>query len=332
MRTRNQTIRTTNDDGMVTVTVSAPQDVETDPDQDVVDMVTFTVDADGTTDGTANTMGGITFNWVEDTPVYQKTAISVTEYVLVDGDGDDDDADISVSARLLDQYGEGIRVDENGHAYRITLTLAGNGSEHFTDADPDTPGMRTTSNVVETPSIGSSTSNRGMARALFAVNNIAQTTHSLDIAYQIAQAEVDSEGVIVDGDADTDGVQINYRSLTGAAAGATTVTYVYVAAKAGDGEGKQVTVHQTFGVDTAQNTPATHFATEGSGSDHGVLYAIDDNDTYRNNGETAAECLAFRPGVGDVVRVITYSTDSTEASIYDIIRSLTHAPDTQGKG
>ena len=30
---------------------------------------------------------------------------------------------ISVSARLYDQYGAGIRVDENGNAYQITLTI-----------------------------------------------------------------------------------------------------------------------------------------------------------------------------------------------------------------
>ena len=326
----HQATRTTNKDGTVTFTINAPADIAGDADQDIVDMVTFTVDADGRTDGIANTMGATTFNWVEDTPTYHHTTISATEYVLVDGE--DDDARISVSARLLDQYGQGIRVDPNGNAYRIVLTLDGNGTRHFTDIDPNTPGIQTTSDVVLTPSVGGGDTNRGMATASFAVGNIAPTTHSLRIGYQVARAQVDSEGVLIDGDPGTAGVQVTYQDLTGATAtGTAAPTYVYVAAKAGDGEGKQVTVHQTFGGDTAQNTPATHFATEGSGSDHGVLYAIDDNDTYRNNGETAAECLAFRPGVGDVVRVITYSTDSTEASIYDIIRSLTHAPDTQGK-
>ena len=127
-----------------------------------------------------------------------------------------------------------------------------------------------------------------------------------------------TEYVLVDGDADTDGVQINYRNLTAAASGATTVTYVYVAAKAGDGDGKQITVHRTFGDDAAAKIPATHFATEGSGSDHGTLYAMDDNDTYIKNGESSPPCVVFRPQAGDVVRVVIYFTDSGKASIYEI--------------
>ena len=313
----DEATRTTTDDGKATFAVRAPRDVESDTDQDVVDLVTFTVDADGKTDGTANTVGSVTFNWVEDTPVYQKTAISATEHVLVDGDGDD--ADISVSARLLDQYGEGIRVDDNGNAYRITLALDGNGSEHFTDIDADTPGVQATSDVVKTPSIRSGSSSRGMARASFSVNDIARTTHSLDIAYRIAQAQVDSEGLLVDGDPHTDGVQIIYQSLTGATASGTTApTNVYVAATDGDGDDRKITVHQTFGGNLAEEITATHFATEGSGTDHGVLYAMDDNDTYINNGERTQPCVAFRPQVGDVVRVVVYSIDGDGASIYDI--------------
>ena len=93
----------------------------------------------------------------------------------------DDDANISVSARLFDQYGNGIRVDENGDAYRsITLTLPEDG--HMTDPDPDTdglPGNNYIDGVVKTPTISSSSSRRGMARALFAVNHIAAGTHSV---------------------------------------------------------------------------------------------------------------------------------------------------------
>ena len=223
---------------------------------------------------------------------------------------------------MLDQYGQGIRVDPNGNAYRITLTLAGNGTLYFTDTDPDTPGIQTTSDVVHTPGIGGGGTNRGMATALFAVDDIAPTTHSLRIAYQVAQARVDSGGVLIDGDTGAPGVQITYRDLTGATAtGTAAPTYVYVAADNSHGNGEQVTVHQTFGGNAAEHVPATHFATQGSGSDHGVLYAMDGNDTYRNNGETAPRWLAFRPQVGDVVRIITYSTDPGEASIYDIIRS-----------
>ena len=53
----HQATRTTDENGKVTFTINAPEDVAGDNDQDVVDMVTFTVDADGRTDGTANTMG-----------------------------------------------------------------------------------------------------------------------------------------------------------------------------------------------------------------------------------------------------------------------------------
>ena len=317
----HQATRTTNDDGSVTFRINAPDDITGDPDQDIVDLVTFTVDADGQTDGTANTMGATTLNWVEDTPTYHRTTISTTEYVLVDED--DDSARIRVESRLLDQYGQGIRVDPNGNAYRIILTLEGNGTRYFTDTDPDTPGIQTTSDVVHMPGVGGGNTNRGMATAMFAVNSIAPTTHSLQIAYQIAQAQVDGEGVLIDGDTGTAGVQVNYQNLTGAtAAGTAAPTYVYVAANDSHGNGKQVTVHQSFGGDSAGNTPPTHFATEGSGSEHGVLYAMDDNDTYSNNGETHPQCLAFRPRVGDVVRVITYSTDSDMESVYDITPTI----------
>ena len=135
----------------------------------MVDTVTFTVEADGETAGEANTMGFTSFNWVEDTRVYQETDISSTEYVVVAGGGGvNDDANISVSARLLDQYGAGIRVDENGNAYRITLTLPTDG--HMTDAIPADCRNRQHDPIVKMPTISSSSSRRGMARALFAVN------------------------------------------------------------------------------------------------------------------------------------------------------------------
>ena len=118
----DEATRTTNDDGTVTFVVDAPRNVKSDTDQDVVDVVSFTVDADN---------DAPTALWPTPWAVLRSTGlrtlasisrptISVTEYVIVDGDGDaDDDANISVSARLLDQYGNGIRVDENGNAYRI---------------------------------------------------------------------------------------------------------------------------------------------------------------------------------------------------------------------
>ena len=339
----DEATRTTNDDGKVTFTVDAPRDVKTDTDQDVVDMVTFTVDADGETGGTANTMGSTMFNWVEDTRIYQKTTLSATNYVLVDGDGDDDDdANISVSARLLDQYGSGIREDENGNAYRITLTLGGtNGTDYSIDTDPDQTGVQDTAAVTKTPSISSSSSRRGMARALFAVNNIAVATSGLNITSQVANADVDADGNLVDSDATTDGIQVTYTNLTdaevygvAAAAAATTDpdgdtpdpatfgTYVYVEANASDGDNTQVTVHQTYGGDADKKIPATHFATAGSTEGHGVLYAMDDNDTYIKQGEKAPPCQVFRPEAGQQVRVVIYSTDSDKVSIFDIMPTL----------
>jgi len=328
-----EAIETTNDDGKVTFTVRAPRDIKSDTDQDVVDMVEFTVDADGDTAGAANTTGSTTFNWVEDTRIYQKTTISATQYVLVDGDGDaDDDGNISVSARLLDQYGAGIRVDENGNPYRITLTLGGtNGTHYSIDTDPDTAGIQDTDAVTKMPSISSSSSRRGMARALFAVNQIATNTHGLNVTYQIADAEVDTDGNLVDGDAAVDGVQPNYENLTDAAASGSTDpdaeadtfgTYVYVEATEADGDDTQVTVHQVFGANATKKIPASHFATAGSGNVHGVLYATDDNDIYIKNGQRPAPCVTFRPEAGNQVRVVVYFTDSDKASIYDITPTL----------
>ncbi len=322
-----EAIKTTNDDGLVTFTVRAPRDIKSATDQDVVDEVTFTVDADGVTGGIVNTTGSTTFNWVEDTRVYQKTTISATQYVLVDGDGDaDDDGNISVTARLLDQYGAGIRVDENGNPYRITLTLSGtNGTDYQIDTDPDTTGIQATGAVTKTPSISSSSSRRGMARALFAVNQIARSTHGLNVNYQIADAEVNASGDLVDSDTTTPGVQPNYENLTDAAASGSTDpdtadsdifgTYVYVEATEADGDNTQVTVHQLFGDDR-------HFATVGSGSDHGVLYTMDDNDTYIKLGNRPPPCQDFRPEVGNLVRVVVYFTDSDRESIFDITPTL----------
>nr|MCQ3805518.1 S-layer homology domain-containing protein [Acidimicrobiia bacterium] len=338
---------TTNDDGKVTFTVDAPRDIKSQEDQDVVDMVTFTVDAD-TEGSVVNTTGSTTFNWVEDTRIYQKTTIEATNYVLVDGDGDeDDDANINVSARLYDQYGNGIRVDENGNAYRITLTLGGaNGTDYSIDTDPDTAGVQAVGAVTKTPSISSSSSRRGMARALFAVNNIAVGTHGLDVTFQIENADVDADGELTDSvvddpaDPTTLGLQIGYTSLTdaevyGEAAAATGTTdpdtneegisgtYVYVEAKASDGDNKQVDVHQTYGGDAEKKIPATHFATAGGDDGHGVLYAMDDNDTYIKDGETPAPCVTLRPEVDQQVRVVIYATDSDKASIFDIDTELT---------
>ena len=321
---------TTNDDGTVTFTVDAPRNIKSDEDQDVVDEVTMTVDAD-TEGSVVNTTGSTMFNWVEDTRIYQKTTISATDYVLVDGDGDADDGNISVSARLLDQYGAGIRVDENGNPYRITLTLGGtNGTNYRIDTDPDTSGIQPDGLVTKTPSISSSSSRRGMARALFAVNQISTSTHGLNVSYQIADAEVTEAGVLVDADNDaTNGIQPNYQNVAGDAASGTTDpdtdedaifgTYVYVEADEAHGDDTQVDVHQTFGADPV----VTHFATVGSGTDHGVLYAMDESDVYIKNGERPPPCVTFRPAVDDRVRVVVYFTDSAKVSIFDITPNLT---------
>ena len=340
---------TTNDDGTVTFTVDAPRDIKSDEDQDVVDEVTMTVDAD-TEGSVVNTTGSTTFNWVEDTRIYQKTTISATDYVLVDGDGDaDDDGNISVSARLFDQYGAGVRVDENGNPYRITLTLGGaNGTDYKIDTNPNATGIQDDAPVVKTPSISSSSSRRGMARALFAVNEISTATHGLNVTYQIANANVDGEGELLDAVTDdptdpaTLGVQIGYTNLdddevyglaaaasgtTDPPASGTTVpdsndtlfgTYVYVEADETDGDDTQVDVHQTFGA-----APVAHFATMGEGEVHGVLYAMDESDVYIKMGDRPPPCVTFRPAVGDQVRVVVYFTDSAKVSIFDITPSLT---------
>ena len=320
----DEATRTTNDDGTVTFVVDAPRNIKNDKNQDVVDVVTFTVEADGETANVANTMGSVSFNWVEDTRVYQKTTVSATEYVLVEGTNiDNHDVSISVSARLFDQYGNGIRVDENGNAYRITLTLAQEG--HETDINAVQTGIQR-GPVVKTPTISSSSSRRGMARALFAVNNIEAGTHSLTVAYAIADAAVDGDGELIDDVNDvaeepvTLGVQIRYEAVATNPTGMTDVTYVYVAAL-NNLDNVTVTVDQTFGDD--DDTPATHFATLGApdaGGDeaHGVLYAVDDNDTYIVNGETAADCVTIRPEVDDMVRIVIYYEDADKSSIFDI--------------
>ena len=108
-----------------------------------------------------------------------------------------------------------------------------------------------------------------------------------------------------------------------------TSTFVYVAAKnSDDTDDAIVTVDQVFGDD--DDTPATHFATAGNGA-HGVLYAMDTNDIYIENGETAAACETIRPSAGtpadgddpevpaDTVRVVIYYKDADKSSIFDIL-------------
>ena len=141
-----------------------------------------------------------------------------------------------------------------------------------------------------------------------------------------------SDGNLVDSDTDTDGVQPNYVNISSDAARGSTDpdpddtttfgTYVYVEATEADGDDTQVTVHQVFGVNADKNIPATHFATAGEGTSHGVLYATDDNDIYIKNGERPAPCVTFRPEAGNPVRVVVYFTDSDKASIYDITPTL----------
>ena len=323
----DEATRTTNDDGTVTFVVDAPRNIKSDKNQDVIDVVTFTVEADNDVDGTVNTMGMTSFNWVEDTRTYQKTTASATEYVIVEGTNiDNHDVSISVSARLFDQYGTGIRVDENGNAYRITLTLAQDG--HMTDIDPNTTGIQR-GDVVKTPTISSSSSRRGMARALFAVNNVDADKHNFAISYQIADVNVDADGD-VDPDVDGNPVYADVDVPDDADAGVTGdatenpdgLTYVYVAAQHDDDVGEAaVIVDQTFGEDKKKKIPASHFATAGEASVHGVLYAMDNNDTYIVNGETAADCVTIRPKAGnpgDMVRIVIYYEDDDKSSIFDI--------------
>ncbi len=166
-----EAVITTNADGTVTFTVDAPRNIKSNEYQDVVDVVTFTAD-DSEDDSDADTEDTTRFNWVEDDAVYDHTTSSATEYVLVDGDGDaDDDGSINISVRLYDQYGNGIRQNAAGDAYVVTMTLLS--ASHMTDIDPDTTGIQE-GDVVKTPTVSSSSSRRGMARALFAVNQIAE--------------------------------------------------------------------------------------------------------------------------------------------------------------
>ena len=298
-----EAVKTTNDDGKVTIVVNAPRNVKSDEDQDVVHTVTFTAD-------NGATMGDVSFNWIELAPTYQKTETSGTEYVLVDGDGDDDDdATVSVTVRLYDQYGNGIRQNAAGDAYIVTATLVDTG--HATDYDEDEEGRQTT----KTPSVSSSSSRRGMARALFAVDNIEASAgaHTLTVNFMVHQLERNADGELVDDDDDgnpdiaTDAVDSDVDAV---------MTDVYVEAKASDGDDKQVEVAMIFG--KTDDSPTTHFATAGDGNNHGVLYAVDDNDTYIENGETPAPCVTLRPDVTDMVRVILYSADSDDLSIFDI--------------
>ena len=69
----DEATRTTNDDGTVTFVVDAPRNIKSNKNQDVVDVVTFTVEADNDETATVNTEGDTSFNWVEDTRIYQIT-------------------------------------------------------------------------------------------------------------------------------------------------------------------------------------------------------------------------------------------------------------------
>ncbi len=81
------------------------------------------------------------------------------------------------------------------------------------------------------------------------------------------------------------------------------LTYVYVAAQ-NSSDDTPVMVDRTYGGD--DDSPASHFATAGTDDDgHGVLYAMDDNDTYIEGGDTADPCETIRPAAEDNVRVIS---------------------------
>ena len=319
--------KATNADGTVTFVVDAPRNIKSDEFQDVVDTIEFMSDDSEDSDN-ADTMGMVMINWVEDDPVLTTVTSSATEYVIVDGDGDDDDdGNISVSVRLFDQYGNGIRQNAAGDAYNVEMTLPATG--HETDTDPDTDGYQAGDGIVKNPSVSSSSSRRGMARALFAVNKIGEATHSLQIAFDVRQPERDSDGDLVDSvvddvnDPDTLGVQINQQVITAFDnVNVENVTYVYTEADEKDGDDTQLDVANVFG--GTDDSPATHFANAGTGDDHGVLYGMDDNDTYIQNGAVADPCEVLRPDVGDEVRVVIYDTDSDDESIFDITPTLTN--------
>ena len=320
--------KTTNADGTVTFVVDAPRNIKSNEFQDVVDTFTFT--SDDSEDGDElDTTGMIRINWVEDARVLTTTTSSATDYVIVEGmNVENHDANISVTLRLFDQYGNGIRQNPAGDAYNVLLSLPVDG--HMTDADPDTPDRQTPN--TKNPSVSSSSSRRGMARALFAVDNIAEVTHSLQITFAVRQPQRNAAtGDLVDSDGNlANGIQIMYEiapqagETTFGAVNVENMTFVYTEADEKDGDNTQVTVANVFG--GSGTSPATHFANAGTGEGmsaiHGVLYSMDDNDTYIKKGAVAPDCEEFRPEVKNVVRVVIYDTDSDDVSIFDITPDL----------
>ena len=290
-----------------------------------------------------NTTGMVRINWVEDARVLTTTKSSATDYVIVEGMNiENHDANISVSLRLFDQYGYGIRQNAAGDAYIVTMDL--NETGHTTDYVKDRDDDEATGNITQgrqlskNPNVSSSSSRRGMARALFAVDNIAETQHSLAVTFTVEQPVRNDDGGLDSrpddvNDPETLGVQITYVDvLTDVAVGepvagdeddpGADVTYVYTEAKEKDGDNKQVTVDQLFGADKKKKIPASHFATLGEDSVHGVLYGMDSNDTYIKDGAVPPPCEIFRPELMQQVRVVIYSADSDKTSIFDIDTEL----------
>ena len=167
-----------------------------------------------------DTMGDVTINWVEDARVLTTTVSSATEYLIVDGDGDDDDdGNISVSLRLFDQYGNGIRQNSAGDAYIVTMTLdpEGHATDYVPTDDDDTTDADEGQQTSKTPSVSSSSSRRGMARALFAVDNIDRDTHELTVTFTVTQPARNANGGLdsVEDDVnnpDSLGVQLTYEA------------------------------------------------------------------------------------------------------------------------
>ena len=336
--------KATNADGTVTFVVDAPRNVKSDEFQDVVDLIEFS--SDDSEDGDeADTTGMVSINWVEDARVLTTTKSSATDYVIVEGMNiENHDANISVSLRLFDQYGYGIRQNAAGDAYIVTMSLDPDG--HATDYVKDRTDDEDTGNTTEgrqlskNPNVSSSSSRRGMARALFAVDNILANQHELEVTFTVEQPIRNEDGGLdstpdVEGDEDTLGVQITYEKVrTDVPVGepvdgdvddpGADVTYVYVEAKEKDGDNIQVVVDQLFGADKKKKIPASHFATAGvdQTDGHGVLYAMDDNDTYIKDGAVPPPCEVFRPTVDQQVRVVIYSADSDKTSIFDIDTDL----------
>ena len=185
---------------MVTFVVDAPRDVKSDEDQDFVDTVTFTA-ADSEDPGDTKTIGAGAVNWIEEDPTFTEADDSGTTFVMVDGNGVDDDASISVSVRLYDQYGNGIRQNAAGDAYYVEMGIVtADGTDDTVGHDTDYNSEMDEQQVRKAPSVSSSASRRGLAKALFPIDNIIATKNVIRIGYMVQEINRNDDGELLQTD------------------------------------------------------------------------------------------------------------------------------------